>query len=215
MMPRGPSKAAEGVVAIFLPPACREEVLGDLRELYRSPGQYAFLALRTVPLVILSRIRRTADPQVVLMQAFVMYLSFLGAAWLHDRWLLSDESGLRQLAIPVGIALLGVLLEDAYARPGRRNALKLGRGPAIGLSVALVLYRALPVWVMLYGCWMGLLLSSAVRLLFPPGADQLQGVHAPAAWLRRDVEPIENGRRVTVTLAVILWLWVAYLTWTK
>ena len=72
----GPSKAAEAIVAVFLPPACREEVLGDLHERYRSPRQYGLEALRTVPLVILSRIRRTADPQVILMQAFALYVSF-------------------------------------------------------------------------------------------------------------------------------------------
>ncbi len=53
-----PSKTAEAIVAIFLPPACREEVLGDLHERYRSPGQYALDAIRTVPLVIYSRIIR-------------------------------------------------------------------------------------------------------------------------------------------------------------
>ena len=31
-----PSKTAEAIVALFLPPACREEVLGDLHERYRS-----------------------------------------------------------------------------------------------------------------------------------------------------------------------------------
>ena len=29
-MRSGPSKAAEAIVALLLPPACREEVLGDL-----------------------------------------------------------------------------------------------------------------------------------------------------------------------------------------
>jgi hypothetical protein len=31
---------------------------------------------------------------------------------------------------------------------------------------------------------MGLLVSSAVRMLFPPAADQLQGANAPALWLK-------------------------------
>ncbi|HEV3039193.1 MAG TPA: serine hydrolase [Candidatus Angelobacter sp.] len=50
-----PSKTAETIVAVFVPPTCREEVLGDLHERYRSPGQYALDAMRTVPLVIYSR----------------------------------------------------------------------------------------------------------------------------------------------------------------
>ena len=63
LMHAGPSKTAEAIVAVFVPPACREEVLGDLHERYRFPLQYGLDALRTVPLVIISKIRRTADPE--------------------------------------------------------------------------------------------------------------------------------------------------------
>ena len=87
-MNRGPSKAVEAIVAVFVPPACREEVLGDLHERYRSPLPYAWEALCTAPLVIASRVRRTTDPQVLLMQAFALYMSFLGAAWFQDPALL-------------------------------------------------------------------------------------------------------------------------------
>jgi hypothetical protein len=74
-MSSGPSRTAEGIIAAIVPPACREEVVGDLHERYRSQGRYALDALRTVPLVIVSRIRRTADPQILVIQAFVLYLS--------------------------------------------------------------------------------------------------------------------------------------------
>jgi hypothetical protein len=169
-MPSAPSKPVEALVTILLPSACREEVLGDLRELYRSPGQYAFLALRTVPLVMLSRIRRTSDPALLLLQALVLYLAFVGAAWP-----LPDPAELPQLAIPAVIALTGVILEDAYARPGQRSGAKLVRGPAVGIVLALALSRMVPLWVLLDGCAMGLLLSSAVRLLFPPGTGKFAG----------------------------------------
>ena len=144
---------------------------------YRSPGQYAFEALITVPLVILSRIRRTADPQVVLIQAFVLYLSFLCAAWFKDAALLQAQWGLLRLAIPAGIALLVVILEDAYARPGRRSPLSLVRGPVLGLAFALASQGlflsgnpdlALPRWILLYGSAMSLLLSCAVGCCFRP-----------------------------------------------
>ena len=108
LMHHGPSKAAEAIVALLVPPACREEVLGDLHERYISSGQYGLDAVRTIPLVIISRIRRTADPQVLLMQAFALYASFLGAAWLKDRTFLSDQWGLLRLAIPAGMAMLGL-----------------------------------------------------------------------------------------------------------
>ena len=124
------------------------------------PGlQYATDALSTVPLVILSRIRRTADPQVLLIQAFALYASFLTAAWFKDASLLQAQWGLLRLAIPPGMALLGLILEDAYTTPGRRSPLKLLRGPLLGFGLAVgsqAVFRAgksdlaLPSWIMVY-----------------------------------------------------------------
>src|ERR1700761_6294141 len=118
MTPKAPSKLAEAFVAVVLPPACREEVLGDLRERYRSPGQYALDALSTAPLVILSRIRRTTSSEMLLLQSILFYLSFVGAAWWQGGELLREDEGLARLAIPASLALLGLVLHDAYARPG-------------------------------------------------------------------------------------------------
>jgi hypothetical protein len=44
---------------------------------------------------------------------------------------------------------------------------------------------ALPRWITFYGCAMSFLLSSAVRMWFPPVADQLQGANVPAQWLKQ------------------------------
>ena len=63
--------------------------------------------------MIISRIRRTADPQVLLMQAFAVYLSFMGAAWFQGGAFLREQWGLLRLAIPVAVAMLGLILEDA------------------------------------------------------------------------------------------------------
>ncbi len=189
-----PSKIAEAMVAVFVPPACREEILGDLHERYSSPGQYGLDSLRTIPLVIISRMRRTADPRVLLMQAFALYVSFLGAAWLNDGAFLSEQWGLLRLAIPAAMAMLGLILEDTYAKPGRRSPLNLARGPVVGLGLALAsqgMFRisnsdlAVPNWITIYGCALSLLLSSAVRMLFPPATDQLQGANVPAHWLKQ------------------------------
>jgi hypothetical protein len=204
-MPSGPSKAAETIVALLLPPACREEVLGDLHERYRSRLQYAADALSTVPLVILSRIRRTADPRVLLIQAFALYASFLTAAWFKDAGLLQAQWGLLRLAVPPGMALLGLIVEDAYATPGHRPPLKLLRGPLLGFGLAVgsqAVLRAgrsdlaLPSWTMVYGSAMSLLLSSGVRLLFPPVTDRLQGVNAPALWLKQDGRTGEDSQGI-------------------
>ena len=211
-MSSGPSRPAEMIVGILTPPACREEVLGDLHERYRSPLQYGFDALGAVPLVILSRIRRTADPQVLVMQAFALYLSFLTAARFHDGSLLQAQWGLLRLALPAGIALLGLVLEDAYALPGRRSPLRLVRGPIVGICLALLsqgILRSrnpeipLPGWILFYGCAMSLLLSSAIRLLFPPIAHGLQGVNAPAFWLKRAGSGIGETAQTCIQAIII------------
>ena len=231
LMHSGPSKAAEAIVAVFVPLACREEVLGDLHERYGSPRQYALDALRTVPLVIISRIRRTADPQVLLMQAFVLYISFLAAAWFKDRAFLQQQWGLLRLAVPAGMALLGLILEDAYAKPGRRSPLSVFRGPVLGLGLALLAQGvftagnpdlAVPSWIMFYGCAMSLLLSSAVRMLFPPITDRLQGANAPAPWLKQTGGPAGNPqgiirvvKGVAAIVAVAVVVLLAYQLWKR
>ncbi|HZQ55947.1 MAG TPA: hypothetical protein VFB14_27380 [Bryobacteraceae bacterium] len=189
-----PPRIAEVTVALLLPPACREEVLGDLQERCKSPMQYVADALSTVPFVVISRIRRTADPQVLLIQASVLYLSFIAAAWLRDPTLLGQRRGLLRLAIPVVMAIAGLILDDAYAKPGPRPAITPARGPLLGLLVALVSQEALwmkkpdwalPHWVAIYGCVIGLLLSSGIRMLFPPISSQLLGIKVPVAWLQQ------------------------------
>jgi hypothetical protein len=200
----GPSKTADAIVAIFIPPASREEVLGDLYERYQSPLQYAFDALCTVPLVIVSRVRRTSDPQVVLIQAFAMYLSFLGAAWFVDGSLLVQHWGLLRLAIPAAVAMAGLVLDDAYRNPKKR----FSQAPFLGIATVFILWFdfRIPLLVMLYGAGMSLLLSTAVRLLFPPAMDQLQGANAPAYWMERDggppMEPLLLIRILKVIAAV-------------
>jgi len=233
-MDSGPSKTAEAIVAVFVPPASREEVLGDLYERYRSSGQYGLDALRTVPLVILSRIRRTADPQVLLMQAFALYVSFVGAAWFKETAFLSEQWGLLRLAIPAGMALLGLILEDTYAKPGPRSPLNLAGGPVLGLGLALAsqgMFRignldlAVPSWITFYGCAISLLFSSAVRMLFPPATYQRKGANVPSQWLKqsggeglrrknREERPrIMNSRAVAIICAVLICvagvLWMA------
>ena len=67
----------ERTASIVIPPACREEVLGDLHERNTTSLQYVLDAVRTVPLVIASRIRRTWDGKLFAMYAVSLYGSFL------------------------------------------------------------------------------------------------------------------------------------------
>ncbi len=190
----GPSRIAERVVAFFIPPACREEILGDLHERFESGPQFAMDALRTVPLVIVSRMRRTADPQVLTIQAFVLYASFLAVAWFGNADLLRQQWELLRLAIPAVMVIIGLLLNDTYATPGRQSALRLAHGPMLGVIMALTSQGvlqvispaiAIPAWNTLYGCGLSLLLSSAVRAVFPPGSAHPLSANAGAFWLKK------------------------------
>jgi hypothetical protein len=174
----------EGIAAILIPPACREEVLGDLRERNAAQRHYVVDAFRTVPLVITSRIRRIADAHLLLMHAFVLYLSFYCAAWFKAPTLLDEPWALVRLAMPGAVTLLALVLEDAYAKPGHRSLLRLVRGPLLGLAWTLLFQAALstghstfrlPFWIVLYGGAMGLLLTSALRMLFSPPSTSRQG----------------------------------------
>jgi hypothetical protein len=183
-MSASPPKAIQAIVALLIPPACREEVLGDLQERFTSPMHHIRDSLSAVPLVILSRIRRTADAPLLLMHAFVLYLSFYGAAWFRGSALLYEPGGLARLAIPGAVTLLALVLEDAYARPGHRTPFRLVRGPILGLVWTLLSQAAfwaghssltLPLWIVLYGGALGLLLTSALRMLFSPQSTSRQG----------------------------------------
>lgn len=230
-MGAGPSKSAEFLLAILIPPACREEVLGDLHERYRSAGQYAAEALSAVPLVILSRIRRTSEARVVLTQALGLYVSFSGAAWITDVALLCDEWGLLRLAIPVMAALLGLALADAYANPRRPSPLGMVRAPVAAIGLALGSQAAL--WVgtsgmavpwptMAYGCAMGLLFSTGIRTLFPLAAGQRQAATAPASWLKQAPGPaiglerlVRVAKGVAPVIALLLVALLAYQVWKR
>jgi hypothetical protein len=134
----GPPQALEKIVASLMPPACREHVLGDLFERYRSNREYLREALLILPLVVASRIRRKADANVLLIEAFATYLSFVAVGWqFYGASFLYEHSGFLRLAVPAVAALAGLLLFDAYFDRGNREPM----GPvqsAAGAAFAMV-----------------------------------------------------------------------------
>ncbi len=184
-METGPSKVIEALVGLLIPAACREHVLGDLRERFKCSRQYVADAASTVPLVIVSRIRRTTDPQVLLMEAFAVYASFLFAAWqLHQMSFLQEQEGLLRLAIPTAVTLAALMLVDAYARPEKRWPVKPMLQAAFAIAFAVFSQAALvaaypafavPFRIMVLGGGMSLLLVSALRMLFAPGDHRPRG----------------------------------------
>ena len=162
-----PSPKAEAIVAFFTPPACREEVLGDLHERYRTPRQYAVEALSTIPLVAFSRVRRIKAPQFVLWEALAIYLSFVAAAWLTLPSLLHTQTGFLRLAVPAVVVLLLELIDAAYAKPTGRHPLVI---PILSLSMLIISQLGPPATrpylrIVLNGWFLSLILLAAIHQL--------------------------------------------------
>jgi hypothetical protein len=172
-----PSKlieALEAIVERLLPPACREHVLGDLRERYKSEGQYLLDALAIIPLVIASQVRRTFDIQLFLAQAAALYISYAGASLIFGPGYLYDHSKLLPVAIVIGMALFVLVLCEAYEGPNRQSQ----RRPGPDLTAFLFIWFSqalignlksewiLPVLLMLIGSHFSLLLLYIVRRLY-------------------------------------------------
>lgn len=112
----------EKIVLGLIPPGARETVAGDLCETYSAPRQYAREALRTVPLVIVSQMRRNLNLPALLLQTGLVYFCLGPIA--------------ASLALPV------LLLNDTYqpvTRPCPRRAL---RAAILIASAALVFLQA-------------------------------------------------------------------------
>lgn len=179
-MESGPPKIIEILVGLVLPPACRESVLGDLHERYRSTPQYIRDAISSVPLVIVSRIRRTTDARLLLLEAPALYLAFLTSGRFADaaQFLYQPYSYLR-LAVPVLAALLALVVLDGYA--SKQNRLIYGPVAAMaGIWIQFKLTGAHPAWrlpphVLVYGTGLGLLLVGSLRILFLPPNHRTTG----------------------------------------
>jgi hypothetical protein len=192
-MPPGPSRRLETFIGLWIPPACREEVLGDLHEKYTGPWQYIALAMCVVPFVILSRIRRTTDTLILLTEALLIYGSFLGAAWYTDRTMLTSHWGLERLAIPTVLNLVVLIFDRAWnlrTKWWHRNAARI----SIGLASNML------------GECASMLLVAAVEFLSRPGTDVPQSSAGPALWLKQRVEsPVisRNTRSLLIAGAAI------------
>jgi len=210
----GPTKVAETIAGWLLPPACREEILGDMRERYRSGPDYFFEALHLIPSMVYSRICRTTDPVVALMEGLSMFTAFVIAARCFDAVLIFARDGYARLALPAVVALAGMSLADAYSDPRRRWPLKPLLAPALGFAAAYVqqsMYRrwSLPANVMGWGTVVSYMLVSTIRLLFPPPAERPQAARIPASWQKLELAPlprIPKSLLVPILLAVILYL---------
>jgi hypothetical protein len=182
------------IVGLLIPPASREEVLGDLRErsFLMNGGTSLFIydALRTIPLVIVSRIRRTTDSVVLLMEAFCCYVSFLAAAWVFQPSVIATREGLLRLAIPCAIALAVLVVADAYANPRKKSLLRPVLAVALAFACVFLvhaMHRLLPGTMLAIGSGVSMLFLLVLRMLFPPMADRPQQAQGPAFWQKQEI----------------------------
>ena len=193
-MPGHPSPLLESVLSRLLPVAVRDEVLGDLYERYQSPLQYLLAGVAIVPIAVFCRIRRTADPQVTLTVACLLYLCYLGTAWF------TTPTSSTRLALPPALTLLGIVLADVYARrPGTIGAPAVGT--ALALAAELAVPAALPWALVAPAAAAGLVFASATRslLVAAPSRRTVVQTSTPAGV----AEP-QRGHIFGVLLAIAL-----------
>ena len=177
----GPSKRMEAAAAFLIPPACREEVLGDLYERYKSGPQYIVDVVRTLPLVIWSQMRRMTDLRVFLLEVLAVCFSFMAAQWLVD-----GPAGLLRLTIPSAAALFGLRLAAIYST--RLWTLILA------VSFAVLLPVGLPLRTMIFGGVLAVLLLSGV----PQSSNNLRAT-TPAGG---QITPLDDIRRKALEFQV-------------
>lgn len=178
-----PPKSLEAFFARCIPLARREEVLGDLSEKYTSPLQYFFLAARTIPFVIVSRLRRIDGPVFLLTDPLLIYGGFLfEEAWYRRALLLSGPPAFLRLAMPAALTWLYLLARDIFApAPGKPAAFE-----PFGLITMVVFMGTAgsPDW--LNGFFTAWILVSATRRLLPSDPNA-RGAWLASSWtVRRD-----------------------------
>jgi hypothetical protein len=204
-MKEAPPRKLEAVVALLVPPARREEVLGDLHERYTNPRQYVTDAIRTVPLVVASQIRRTTDLGVLFLEAFSLYFCFFaGMLRLHlgNAPLMPEEPRALSLLIPMAVALVALRFVDAYSNGQKRSTLKLILGTATAVAVVFLSEAALSLagsnlalsgWGLLRGGILAVALLSMLRTAFPSGAGAIRPAAAPGAEHATPLEAIQRS----------------------
>jgi hypothetical protein len=121
-----PPEVIERIVGWLVPPVCREHVLGDLSERYVSPRQYLLDALKTVPFVVASRVRRTSKPALWIINAALLLITATASFWESpaENWMAA--------IVPALVGSLLLALRDAYRSPGT----KAFRASAIDVGIA-------------------------------------------------------------------------------
>lgn len=216
-----PPAVLEGMVRLFIPPASREHVMGDLAERYLSPRHYLADALRAVPFVIASCVRRTCNvPHMGILAILLWFGVFYGR--LQASWWVA--------AIPTFLTIAALVLRDAYRTLTpewpREAAIDVGAAAASVLifeaaTALLAPHLLLSRRALLVGFPIGFILLFFVRLQSPSGILRSRAIAGPmsktevlaevggleAVW-RRAIR-VEIGAAAVVVACVAARLWTA------
>ena len=132
-----PPALADAIVRALIPPACREAVIGDLWERYRSPAGLRLRGAARAPLPGFSRIRRTTNAPMVALAFLMLFASFGGRPRL---WLNAVIPALAVLA--AFSAPRRVSQDSSRPRHGARSAMGRRRGLRGGPTQAVARRRA-------------------------------------------------------------------------
>jgi hypothetical protein len=206
-MESGPPK----IIQLLIPPACREEVLGDLREESAGLGKM----LHTAFYVLLSRVRRTSDPVVLLMEALALYTAFVVVAGWTQPVLLFDPAGLLALAIPPAAMLVVLILSDAYSDPKKKSLYKPMQAVILGAVFAAAAgIEFLPRLVLMMGTGFGALLILPIRTIFPPVTERAHAAKIPAMWQKLELAPVAGfAKRIAAVVLFALLALIVFATY--
>jgi hypothetical protein len=151
----------------LIPPACREQVLGDLAERFTSTPGYIRAVLSIVPYLIASRIRRNWNPQLTLLEAFAAFVCYTGAAFLLP---VDRNFTMQWIGLAAAVTLAGLVLADAYQPRGSTQPVTSALFAALTGVVIMVFVNAENAAVWILGAVFSALLISLGRYWMPTGS---------------------------------------------
>jgi len=164
--------------ALFIPASCREEVLGDLAEKYTSPAQYIIFAIRTVPFVIYSRMRRDNRLVFLLTDPVLIYSAFVFEVWYGGALPHPDAAAFEHLVLPAALTWLYLLVRAVLVEwPAFEPTL----WAILSFMVAFMSGAVHPAW--LNGFFSAWILVSATRRLSPPPISHKVFAVGVTAWV--------------------------------
>lgn len=175
------------LVQALIPPAAREEVIGDLWESYSSPLRYLSEGIGIMPYAVASQVRRTSVAAVLALQGFALYACLGGFSVDMPG---ASVPNWARAALPTAAALLALVLRDAYRGPSQRP-LWSGIVDAVTAAIGVVLVEAV-----LMGLVTMHLLDQGWFL--PPAFMILGSLAVPTVCLLRIASGLDKRSRLAV-----------------